>query len=50
MSWDAFEKEGLTEKEGEVLEVVLPRKGQMTYLGKGEACLGGSGVEGNYTD
>ena len=28
-------------KEGEVLEVALPRRGQMTYLGKGRVCLGG---------
>ena len=28
-------------KEGEVFEVSLPRRGQMTYLGKGRACLGG---------
>ena len=28
-------------KEGEILEVSLPRRGLMTYLGKGRACLGG---------
>ena len=37
-------------KSGGVLEVVLPGRGQMTYLGGRENLSGGSGVGGNYTD
>ena len=37
-------KDGLTKKEGKVLEVVLPgRGGQMTYFGEGRVCLGARG-------
>ena len=36
-------KEGLTEKEVTVLEVVLAGKGEMTYLGEGRVCLGDQG-------
>ena len=32
-------KEGLKEKGG-ALEVVLPRRGQISYLGEGRVCLG----------
>ena len=35
--------EGLTEKEWGVLEVVLPGRGYMTYLGEGRVCLGDQG-------
>ena len=36
-------KEELTEKGVGVLEVVLPGKGEMTYLGEGRVCLGDQG-------
>ena len=39
----SLKKEGLTEKERGVLEVTLPGRGQMTYLGKGKVCLGDQG-------
>ena len=38
-----LKKEGLAEKEGEVLEVVLPGRGKVTYLGEGKVCLGDQG-------
>ena len=32
-------KKGYQKKKGEILEVVLPGRGQMTYLGEGMVCL-----------
>ena len=37
------QKKGLTEKEGGVLEVALPGRGEMTYLREGRVCLGDQG-------
>ena len=38
-------KEGnkITKKDGVILDVVLPERGQMTYLGEGRVCLGDQG-------
>ena len=38
-------KEGnkITKKDGGILDVVLPERGQMTYLGEGRVCLGDQG-------
>ena len=37
-------------EDGKVLEVVLPGREQMTYLGGGKVCLGNQGEGGSYTD
>ena len=34
---------GEQKKKGRVLEVVLPGRGQMSYLGEGRICLGDQG-------